>query len=89
MGRIQGSKEARNWIFPVIVASGITDNICKVLVYVSQADKMNRGRLVDPELLEIVCVSQIFMFGFFFLLSWWLTGIWGEEKYGWAKTEGE
>lgn len=46
---------------------------------------MYRKELIDEGLLVSVCVSQIFMFGFVFLLSWWLTGIFGKERYGWVK----
>jgi hypothetical protein len=88
MGYLQHWPSSKNWIFPLIVASGLAHNVCLLLKYSLKADNMYGKELINEGILVSISVGQIFMFGFVFLLSWWLTGIFGEEKYGWAKEGG-
>jgi hypothetical protein len=86
MGYLQTSKTVRDWIFPIITAGALSDSLYLLMVHCLE---MTNTDLSQTTTLPLLDMGEIWMFAFFWFLSWWLVGIFGEDRFCGAKKEGD
>lgn len=77
MGYLQTSKTARDWIFPIVVAGALSDSLYLLIVHCLEMTNTDQS----ASNLSLLDFGEVWMFVVFFFLSWWLVGIFWEDRF--------